>query len=609
VARTITATVLIACLFVTLFAPEALAADRVTVPTVAGQTVTVRWNGTVLPGANADSECANSGSASTDEHIVNIAVPSGTYSGVSVDASATITFTGRSDMIVSVVLPNGKAISSDSGSFGAAESVAFGNPVAGRYRIIACPFAAATPQDYTATLKMTARKVLPASPAACAAPSSSLSFSAPKYVDQTRAGGEPSVLAHPDGTLLYAAHAGTTHFYSLEVDDPTSAAFFQNYRGQVHAWYSVNHGKSWHFVDRVLPPDNAPGSGFSDPDFAIDAAGNVYLSEINLVNVAVSKSTNAGHSYQLRNFFAEDITDRQWSTAGPKNVLFIDGNPEGSGGTVPTEPVGNADHTMYRSLDGGKTFSEGIEDPGGLGDIVWDHVRSSVYEAHYGRGVLQIAAFRRALAPDANKALSPTLYTVARGVSMLSHWPAIDVDRKGNVYIAWDESGDGERAAGVYYSYSRDGGQTWAVPVRVDGSVGTDIWPWIAVGDPGRVAVAWFGNDHRLPGNDAEQAGPNDPWNVYVAQTLDGLGCAKSARPGFRVSRATPKPFHVGTVCMGGTICQAEAIDRRLGDYFTIDVDTTGNLVAAYSDTRQGGAVALPAFVRQAGGPLFNAKH
>ena len=64
-------------------------------------------------------------------------------------------------------------------------------------------------------------------------------------------------------------------------------------------------------------------------------------------------------------------------------------------------------------------------------------------------------------------------------------------------------------------------------------------------------------------------------------------------------------PFHTGTICMGGTTCQAMLIDRRLGDYFTIDIDTTGALVAAYSDTRQGGAVSLPAFLRQTGGTSF----
>ncbi|MGH9033603.1 MAG: hypothetical protein ACRDZV_15880, partial [Acidimicrobiia bacterium] len=148
-------------------------------------------------------------------------------------------------------------------------------------------------------------------------------------------------------------------------------------------------------------------------------------------------------------------------------------------------------------------------------------------------------------------------------------------------------------------------GRSWATPVRVDSDDHTDIWPWIAVGAPGRVAVAWFGNDNELPQHDAEQAGPDDPWNVYVAQTHTGLGCEESTSAGFRMTRATPEPFHVGTVCQGGTACQAQLVDRRLGDYFTIDIDTTGAVVAAYSDTRQGGAVALPAFFRQSGGPGF----
>jgi hypothetical protein len=188
---------------------------------------------------------------------------------------------------------------------------------------------------------------------------------------------------------------------------------------------------------------------------------------------------------------------------------------------------------------------------------------------------------------------------------LLSHWPALDVDAKGNVYVVWDERGTSGRAGGIWYSYSTTGGRSWATPARVDADPNTDIWPWIAVGDPGRVAVAWFGTDRHLPNNEAEAATDSDPWNVYVAQTQNGLGCLGSSIPGFRVTRATPDPFHSGTICTGGTACQAELIDRRLGDYFTIDIDATGALVAAYSDTRQGGAVSLPAFFRQTGGTSF----
>jgi len=581
------------------------AADTLTVPTVIGQSTTVTWTGTVLPGANPTSDCRGT-AVSADTHDVAIVVPAGAYTTVSVSGTATISFSGGTDMIATVVGPDGSARSSDSGGGGASESVSFGNPAAGTYHVIACPFLGTASQPYTGTLTLTAGPpAVSGSTSSCPAPGKAMTFSTPTYVDTARAGGEPSVVTAPDGSLLYAAHAGTTHFYSLEVDNPTSTAFFDNYRGQVYTWYSTDQGKTWNFVDRTLPPDNAPGSGFSDPDFAIDAAGNVYLSEINLANVAMSKSTTNGRSYQLQNFFAEDITDRQWSAAGPANVLFLDGNPEESGGTVPTEPVGNSAHTIYRSTDGGKTFSEGIADAGGLGDIVYDLGSSTLYEAHLGGGSLQVAAFRHSLDADATTALTPELNTVATGVSMLSHWPAIDTDSKGNVYIVWDESGAGVRPAGIWYSYSTTAGRTWAAPTRVDPDDRTDIWPWIAVGDPGKVAIAWMGNDHALPGNDAEAAGTNDPWNIYIAQTQNGLGCLGSTSPGFRANRATPDPFHIGTICMGGTTCQAELIDRRLGDYFTIDIDSTGAVVAAYSDTRQGGAVSLPAFLRQTGGSSF----
>lgn len=582
--------------------PIVSALDQVTVPTTAGQTVTVTWTSTALPGANPGSDCGGA-AIGADPHDVALAVPAGTYDQVSVLATATVSYDGPADLIITIVRPDGSSVSEDSGSFGAAESVSISNPAAGNYRILVCPFVSALPQAYTGTLTLTASAAPPPA-ATCRAPGKSLVFTLPSYVDTTRAGGEPSVVAHPNGTLLYASHAGTTHFYSLEADDPDSEAFFEQYRGQVHAYYSTDHGASWHFVDRSLPPENVAGSGFSDPDFAIDAAGNVYLSEINLVNVAMSKSTTSGKSYGLQNLFAEDITDRQWSAAGPANVVFLDGNPD-EGGTVPTDPVGHAEHTIYRSTDGGQTFSAGVDDAGGLGDIVFDMSSKTLYEAHYDGGSLRIAAFRNALDPVATVALTPELLTIATGVSMLSHWPAIDADTKGNVYITWDESGNGSRAAGVWYSYSMDQGRTWAKPTRVDTDDHTDIWPWIAVGDPGRVAIAWFGNDHALPDNDAEAAGDDDPWNVYVAQATNGLGCTESTSPGFKVNKATPVPFHIGTICMGGTTCQAELIDRRLGDYFTIDIDTTGALVAAYSDTRQGGAVSLPAFLRQTGGTSF----
>lgn len=53
------------------------------------------------------------------------------------------------------------------------------------------------------------------------------------------------------------------------------------------------------------------------------------------------------------------------------------------------------------------------------------------------------------------------------------------------------------------------------------------------------------------------------------------------------------------------TACEALGRDRRLGDFFTNAIDSTGAMVISYSDTRKGGSVALSAFTRQVGGPSF----
>ena len=163
--------------------------------------------------------------------------------------------------------------------------------------------------------------------------------------------------------------------------------------------------------------------------------------------------------------------------------------------------------------------------------------------------------------------------TIAKGVSIQSHWPAFDIDSKGNLYVAWDENGGGTRPAGVYYSYSTNAGRTWARPIRVDRNNQTD-----------RGAAARYGSrgskpPRSCPTTNAETPGEHG-WRIQVAQSLNGHGCRGAAVPGFRTSLATKEPVHTGTICNSGTVCQAQGIDRRMGDYFTVAVDAQGRLVA-----------------------------
>ena len=434
---------------------------------------------------------------------------------------------------------------------------------------------------------------------ACPAPAA-LSFANPIYVDKTRAGGEPLVATYPSGRLLYSSHAGTTHFFTPEAANPGTGAFAENYTGQTYFWTSDDNGKTWTFRPRIAPGEGAAASGFSDPEIAIDSKGNVFFSEINLANVAVSKSSDKGSTFSLQNFGGAVLTDRQWMEADRPDELYFVANGQPGGTGVPPGVVSG--HYISKSTDGGKTFTSPVENQvggAGVGDIRVDKRTGTVYETHVTGGKLSMAAFRNARSGDL-KATDTNL--IADDVRMLAHWPAFDLDPSGNLYVTWDEDGKGEREAGIWYSRSTDGARTWAAPVRVNGNDHTAIWPWLGVGDDGRVGIAWLEADKKLPNNDAETDGTHG-WRIVGAVTTNGLGCATSRTPGFSTAVATKDPVHTGTICQGGTTCQAFLIDRRLGDYFSVDVDGTGRMYVGYSDTRVAGSVSLPGFVRQAGGP------
>lgn len=439
----------------------------------------------------------------------------------------------------------------------------------------------------------------PSAPAACPAPAA-LSFEEPTYVDTTRAGGEPLVATLPDGRLLYSAHAGTTHFFAPEAPGEATPAFVENYTGQTYIWTSDDNGKTWTFRPRTIAPDGVPASGFSDPEVAIDSDGNVYFSEINLANIAVSSSQDNGETWTLENFAGAVMTDRQWMEADRPGELYFVANAFGGGTGTPPDP--SLGHYISKSTDGGKTFTTNVPDNeggAGLGDIRVDKRTGTVYEAHYQGGTLSMAAFRNARDGDL---VATDTNIIAEGAPQLGHWPAFDLDPSGNLYITWDQGESGERAAGIWFASSKDGGRTWSAPTRVNTGSNTAIWPWLAAGDDGRVAVSWLEADVELPEHDAETPGDHG-WRIKAAATLTGLGCPGGKAPSFTVATATEEPVHSGTICQGGTTCQAFAIDRRLGDYFSMEIDATGHMYMGYSDTRTPGSVALPGFVRQAAGP------
>jgi hypothetical protein len=128
------------------------------------------------------------------------------------------------------------------------------------------------------------------------------------------------------------------------------------------------------------------------------------------------------------------------------------------------------------------------------------------------------------------------------------------------------------------------------------------VFPWlVASGEPGRVAVAWYGST----GDGVADADTfKGRWDVYVAQTLNG----QAATPSFTQIRATTHPMHYDQVCLSGLACTLGG-DRSLADFFAIALDpTTHRLVIVYDESgklpdSKSGPVAIPNVLVQNTGP------
>ena len=148
----------------------------------------------------------------------------------------------------------------------------------------------------------------------CTAEAPDVTWSSPEFIDKTRAGGEPVSVVAPDGSINVSAHAGTTHIYKTADALPGVRDFLWGYTNQTLNWRSDDGGKTWKYTGLAgtgQGPHSLLSTGFSDPDYAMDQAGNLYNVEIDLANDAVYKSTDYGQSWPIANPIISQ-RDREW---------------------------------------------------------------------------------------------------------------------------------------------------------------------------------------------------------------------------------------------------------------------------------------------------------
>lgn len=451
-----------------------------------------------------------------------------------------------------------------------------------------------------------------------------ITFDEPRVIDPNRAGGEPVSVIAQDGSINVSAHAGTTHIYK----DPNAVGgvgdFAIGYWNQTLNWRSTDGGKTWTYVGIAglhEGPHSVTSTGFSDPDYAMDQAGNIYNVEIDLANVAVFKSNDDGQSYLTANPEAW-FGDRPWLTALEEDEVFL---------------YVNLPKALLKSVDGGLTWVPVVNNLGGAVPAQAPPINAKALPdpLNPDNGLIgpegsNIRGNNRPGDPDfwigvendvdVDKPGTPTVTWTKRSTGPLGFtqqfFSSLATDNAGNVYLGaaggYTGGNDTTPTGQVSFAYhERATGATNPDRIIIPTPAGDALWPWIVAGDDGRAALVWY----------QSLAGKPEEFYAFIAVTHNAHGTTVTCSDGhtefvpprFTVINASQRPVFVGNICQDGTNCNANTNfkqgDRRLGDFFTVNFDHEGNLFIVTADTTfksllQGQKpVGNPIFIKQSSGP------
>jgi hypothetical protein len=420
-------------------------------------------------------------------------------------------------------------------------------------------------------------------------------------------GGEPSI-----------ANDGHGHIYITNPQGIGSPA-----GSGVRLWRSLNDGKTF------LPPVNAGGTvvGGGDSDVATDAAGhNVWVADLAAAYSNVLHSTNFGASFPGQSQTGPD-DDREWlAPLGESLVLvyhdfaqnipmiFISNDqgatwtPGGTNGmiiapgstgfsdtkcnTLVSKPVTDAQGNLY-VLTNTSTLAEDMSN-GCAAPAPLDRLYLSV--SHDGGHT-----FTTHLISDLSAAGTghPTSGTWGNTFNQLG------IDAAGNLYIDASGSLTGSGPLRNYLLVSTNHGVSFSKPIPTHLSPYAQLFPAIATGQKGQVAVGYY-QGHKV----SAFADGND-YQFVIDETFN----ATSAHPTF--THTVLKPLdgttpHAGGICVDGIYCGtplSKGGDRNLADFESMTVDPSGHLEVIIPANCTGsdcnGQTAENWFYKQTAGPLL----
>jgi hypothetical protein len=437
-----------------------------------------------------------------------------------------------------------------------------------------------------------------------------LGFDPAVLIDGDRSGGEPSILVDHNNHYYVTAPAGMVATTFNSIVDPTTAQAQGPHNRQSFIWKSEDLGATW----RILATFEVPGGpavrpdgtfGGADTDLAVDDCNTLTYTDLWLGNIAVSHSDDGGATWIGTPYTGLlPILDRQWLAAGNEcGEVFL------------------LYQTFYqqvwvlRSTDKGMTWPEqnlvlDCNGPNPLaavegcyafdGNLHWDRATDSLYFVAGSADNRGMSIFRSS---DDAATWTRADVPVEGDLSLI---PAIATDNAGNVY-AVGAFGTGDDFS-IFWTRSLDQGATYSDAEVMSSApgVGTEVFPWVAAGDAGKVAIAWYGNDETVAStNDVE-----GEWFVFLAATGD----ATAEQVVWSTGKMSEKPMHRGEVCDQGLFCTLPQPlgtrgNRNLADFFEIAIDREGRVVAAWADDTETEEIftSRPWFGRQGEGMVFAA--
>jgi hypothetical protein len=398
--------------------------------------------------------------------------------------------------------------------------------------------------------------------------SNGITFDHANLNDPVRMVGEPDIAIDNHGGTYVSGPGGST----------TQSSWF---------WKSTDNGIQWHLIGCPDKSNCQNGGGDteieiahanpSDPSFA--GSRDVFAADAQTLQCnSTFRSFDEGQTFTPgEGCFPE--TDREWlGIFDPNNGatgrrIYLSGNEELFGCYV---LVSTDNGVTYVPPNAGNPTAQLPGAPTCIGRFAVDPANGEIFAPVAGGTIFASTNGAQTWAARGNSGAQG-------GVGSPNIFSSIQLDSAGNLWQGWTNG------SAAFLSYSTDRGVTWHAPIRVSTGPGSPIgtspdlrqivFSWLAVGDPGRVALVFLGTTDTVSSGSIF-GGPNAVWHVYASLSTNATG----ATPTFTQVEADEHAMHRGAICAAGTGCLQANSDRALGDFFMVDKDPQGRVFIAYNE-------------------------